>query len=132
VAEETYRVLGLVLSTQEEHAEAERVLREALALSAGGTLTRATLGYALGRAGKRDEAEKLLDELEREARGSYVSPVAFATMHLGLGNVERALDWAEQAYAERRGWLTYVKVHPMLDPARGHPRLEALINKMGI
>jgi TolB-like protein/Tfp pilus assembly protein PilF len=132
VAEETYRVLGLVLSTQEEHAEAERVLREALALSAGGTLTRATLGYALGRAGKRDEAEKLLDELEREARGSYVSPVAFATMHLGLGNVERALDWAEQAYAERRGWLTYVKVHPMLDPARGHPRLEALIRKMGI
>jgi serine/threonine-protein kinase len=132
VAEETYRVLGLVLSTQEDHAEAERVLREALALSAGGTLTRATLGYALARAGKREEAERLLEELEREAMVGYVSPVAFATVHLGLGNIDRALDWAEQAYEERRGWLTYVKVHPMLDPARGHPRLEALIERMRV
>ena len=130
VAEETYRVLGLVLSAQGEHAEAERVLREALALQGSGTLSRATLGYALARAGKRAEAEGLLAELEREAERDYVSPVAFATLHLGLGNWERALDWAEKAYEERRGWLAYLKVQPMLDPIRGHPRLEALIKRM--
>jgi hypothetical protein len=59
-----------------------------------------------------------------------VSPVAFATLHLGLGNAEAALEWAERAHAERRGWLAYLDVNPLLDPLRGHPGFEALAARM--
>ena len=45
----------------------------------------------------------------------------------GLGNLERALDWTEAAYAERRGWLVYARVNPVFDPLRGQPRFEALV-----
>ena len=84
----------------------------------------------LARAGKRPEAEQLLDELEGVGRAGYVSPAALAILHIGLGNAEQALDWAERAFDERRGWLVYFKVNPMLDPLRDQPRFAALLGKM--
>jgi serine/threonine-protein kinase len=130
-AEESYRVLGLTLAMEGEHAEAERVLRGAIAMRGSGTYTMATLGYALARAGKRDQAEVVAAELERLREREYVSSVGLATVHLGLGNVERALDWAERALEERRGWLAYLAVNPLVDPLRGHPRFEALVARLG-
>jgi serine/threonine protein kinase/tetratricopeptide (TPR) repeat protein len=131
-AEETYRVLGLTLAIEGELDEAERVLREAVAMPGAGSYTTATLGYALARAGggKRAEAESLLVLLELQRERDYVSPVALATLHLGLGQHDHALDWAERAYEERRGWLAYLTVNPLVDPLRGQPRFEALLAKM--
>ena len=131
-AEETYRVLGLVLGMLGRYAEAERVLRDAMELPGTGSYTQATLAYVLARAGRRAEAEALLEELEAKHRAGYISPVAFATVHLGLGNLERALDWAERAFEERRGWLAYLKVNPLVDPIRGEPRYEALVGRLGL
>jgi serine/threonine protein kinase/tetratricopeptide (TPR) repeat protein len=131
-AEETFRVLGVTLSLEGKHADAERVLRETAAMPGAGTYTSASLGYALARAGKRDEALALLAELESHAAVGYVSPVAFATILLGLGDVDRAIDWAERAYDDRRGWLAYVNVNPLMDPMRGHPRFEALARRMNL
>ena len=59
-----------------------------------------------------------------------MSPVAFATVRLGLGDTEGALDAAESAFDERRGWMVYLNVNPMLDPLRGHPRFDALVRRM--
>jgi hypothetical protein len=95
-----------------------------------GSYTFATLGYALARGGKLGEARRIADELERLREREYVSPVALATVQLGLGDLERALDWAERAYEERRGWLAYLTVNPLVDPLRGNPRFEALVARM--
>jgi len=129
-AEESYRVLGLALSLEGEHEEAERILRETVAMPDAGSYSHATLGYALARAGKADEAREILRRLEEQRTVSYVSPVAFATILLGLGDVERALDWADASFADRRGWLVYLKVNPIMDPMRGHPRFDVLVKKM--
>jgi eukaryotic-like serine/threonine-protein kinase len=129
-AEETYRVLGHTLAVEGDYGEAERVLREAASMPEAGTYTRATLGYALARAGQVAEARRILAELTSEGATGYVSPVAFATIHVGLGEIDRALDWAERALDERRGWLCYLKVNPLMDPMRGHPRFAALIERM--
>jgi Flp pilus assembly protein TadD len=129
-AEETYRVLGLTLAIEGQATEAERVLREAVTMHGTGSYTFATLGYALARGGKLGEARRIADELERLREREYVSPVALATVQLGLGNLERALDWAECAYEERRGWLAYLTVNPLVDPLRGNPRFEALVARM--
>ena len=129
-AEETYRVLGLTLSMQEQHEDAERVLREARDMPSAGSYTAATLGFVLARAGQRGEAESLLREIEAASATGYVSPVALATLALGLGLHDRALDYAEAAYEDRRGWLAYLNVNPIMDPLRGHPRFEALTTRM--
>ncbi|HET6702639.1 MAG TPA: protein kinase [Gemmatimonadaceae bacterium] len=129
-AEETYRVLGLAVAMQGDLVEAERVLREAITLRGAGAYAVATLGYVLGRAGNRDAALALIRDLEQRAATGYVSSVAFATVYLGLGDVERALDWTERAHAERRGWVTYMRVNPIFDPLRDSPRFQALLEKM--
>ena len=59
-----------------------------------------------------------------------MSPVAFSTILIGLGDVDGAIDWLERAYADRRGWLVYLQVNPILDPLRGHPRFEEIVGRM--
>ncbi|HWC75728.1 MAG TPA: protein kinase [Gemmatimonadales bacterium] len=130
MAVESARMLGSTLALQGQTADAERVLREALSLPGAGTYTTATLGWLLARSGKRSEAEQLLRELEATGEKGYVSPVAFAILHIGLGNLQEALEWAERAYDERRGWLAYVNVNPIFDPLRSEPRFKALVERM--
>src|SRR6185312_14639696 len=126
LAVESHRILAATLAQQGKLADAERVLRETLTLPGAGAFTRAELAWVLARAGRRTEAEALLAEIHEMARHHYVSPVPFAIVHIGLGNIEEALDWTERAYTERRGWLAYLKVNPIFEPLRGHPRFEAL------
>jgi len=128
--EESYRVLGLALTLSGQHEEAKRVLREATTLAAAGTYTKVTLAYALARNGKREYGEALALELAEKRELDYVSPVELATLHIALGNTESALDWMQRAYDERRGWMAYLKVHPILDPLRDEPRFQALVAKM--
>ncbi|HKE89906.1 MAG TPA: protein kinase [Gemmatimonadales bacterium] len=130
-AAETYRILALTYAEQGDLVEAERVAREALELPGAGSYTLATLGFVLGRAGKQDAARALLADLERrEAAEGYVSPVAFATIYLGLNEWGRALPWMERAYDDRRGWMAYLKVNPILDGVRREPEFEALVRRM--
>ena len=131
-AEESYRVLGLTLTMNGQLDEAERALREATGLPGAGTYTQVTLAYALARAGDREYAESLLAELEAKRKHDYVSAVELATLYISLGDNQRALDWAEHAYDERRGWMAYLNVHPIMDPLRGEPRFQALVKKMGL
>jgi serine/threonine-protein kinase len=130
MAVESHRILAITLAQQGELRDAERVLREALTLPAAGAYTRAELGWLLARSGRVAEAQTLLTELHALARDHYVSPVPFAILHIGLGDLDTALDWAERAYAERRGWLAYLKVNPIFDPLRQHPRFAALVQRM--
>jgi len=130
LAVESYRILAHNMAFQGQLDEAERVFRETLTLPGAGAYTKAGLGWVLGLAGKRRDAESLLEELEADAEQGYVSPVPFSVLHIGLGNVDQALDWAERAYDERRGWLAYFKVNPLLDPLRDHPRFKALLQRM--
>jgi eukaryotic-like serine/threonine-protein kinase len=129
-APETYRVLGAALAERGELAEAEQVLREARTLPGAGTYTLTMLGYILGRAGKRAEAEAVRAELEALRQQGYVSPVAFATLALGLGERDAALAWVERAYEDRRGWLMYLRINPILDPLREEPRFQELVRRM--
>ncbi|HEV7704056.1 MAG TPA: protein kinase [Gemmatimonadaceae bacterium] len=129
-SDETYRLLALCETMQERFPEAERSAREAMLFSAEGLYNRATLSYVLARSGQRAAAERELAELEARGEREYVSPVAFATAHLGLENWDAALDWTERAHLERRGWLTYLRVHPIFDALRGRARFEALVTKM--
>jgi hypothetical protein len=99
-------------------------------LPGSSTYTLATLGYVLGRSGKGTEARTILRELEKRQSGQYVSPVSFLTVHLGLGDLDGALDWMERACEERRGWLAYIDVNPIADPVRNLPRFVALRRKL--
>jgi eukaryotic-like serine/threonine-protein kinase len=85
-------------------------------------------GYA--RNGQRDRASNLLSQLEQMAGHRYVGPFAFALAHVALGEIDKAIDLLEQAYHERDPRIVGIKVEPLLDPLRGHPRFERLVTNI--
>jgi len=73
-------------------------------------------------------ALRLLSQLEQLAAQRYVGPFTFALVHLALGENEKAIDDLERAYRERGDpAIVGIKVEPLLDRLRGHPRFERLL-----
>jgi len=73
----------------------------------------------------------MLAELEELSRHRYVRSDCRALLYLSLGNRGEAVRWLEQAVADHDGWsITWIKVDPSLDPLRGDPRFEALVQKV--
>jgi hypothetical protein len=54
-----------------------------------------------------------------------------ALLYLGLENRDEAIRSLEQAIADHDGLnITWIKVDPLLDPLRGDPRFEALVQRV--
>ena len=87
------------------------------------------LGYAYAISGDRPKAEQILRELEEMAKRQYVSSTAFADIHLGLGEKEKALDWLEKSYQDQESACWYLKVDPIYDSVRNEPRFQAILKK---
>ena len=90
------------------------------------------LGYAYAAAGQRDNAQKILDDLNTVSTQEYVSPFAVAQIYLGLGDREQALEWLQKAYKARSPWITTLVVSRIFDSIRGDPRFAALVKKIGL
>ncbi len=90
----------------------------------------AYLGYAYGAAGDRSRALATIEELKKKSVHGYVSPFNLAMVHLGLGDLERAMDLLEQASADNSQWMMYLKTDRVFDPLRANPRFIALMKKL--
>jgi len=90
------------------------------------------LGYTYAISGERAKAEVALRELEQLAKQQYVSPTAFATIYLGLGQKEKCLDWLEKAYEQQDSACWYLKIDQIYDSVRNEPRFQALLKKVGL
>jgi len=122
--------LGEGLQLKGQLAEAIAEYRTAAELN-DDPLVLARLGQVYARAGQRDEAQKILARLTEEAKSRYVPGYSFALVLTGLGDKEGAIDALERAYHNREGSDIYtIRVDPLLDDLRGHPRFEALAEKV--
>jgi serine/threonine-protein kinase len=124
--------LGQSYEQKEMQQDAIVQFQKAVSFSAGNTEFLAALGHAHAIAGERDEARKVLDELTELSARQYVPPFHFAVLHAGLGDHDAAFGWLERAYAQRDGFLTYLKVDPRLDPLRGDARFADLLRRVGL
>src|SRR5438552_4548312 len=90
------------------------------------------LGYAYAISGDRPKAEQMLRELEEMAKRQYVNTTAFASIYLGLGEKEKALDWLEKSYEDQESACWYLTVEPVYDSVRNEPRFQAILKKLGL
>jgi hypothetical protein len=129
-AEETHRLLGLAYLQLGLYDESAAAFRESVASSESPALATAGLGQVAVARGRLTEARSVLEGLYARSRERYVTPVAFVMMHAALGETDPAFEWLGRAMEDRRGWLAYLKVEPMLDPLRGDSRFGKLLEKM--
>jgi TolB-like protein/Tfp pilus assembly protein PilF len=88
------------------------------------------VAQAYAKLGERDKAVRLLAQLQQLAAHRYVSAYSFALVYLGLGHKDEELRWLQKSYQDRAGEIPLIKVDPFLDPLRGDPRFEALVQKV--
>jgi serine/threonine-protein kinase len=112
--------------------EAIQTLETAARLVVQGAYAIGLLGYAYARAGRISEAQKLLRELEEQDKKTYVLPSAIARIYLGLGEIDKGLDWLEKAVQERDVLIYTYQIASIFDPLRSHPRYHALLRKMNL
>jgi TolB-like protein/Tfp pilus assembly protein PilF len=112
--------------------QAIEVLQKALTISNGASTVKGRLGYAYAVSGNAAKAKRILRELERDSKRKYVSPVAIAVVHCGLGDKDRALKWLWKAYRERSGGLLSIKVRPIWSSLRSDSRFRSLLSKIGL
>jgi pentatricopeptide repeat protein len=123
--------LGFALIANGQPDEAITVLEKALSPDRSPAVM-GVLVRAYAHAGRREEALRLLDELKRRRRTTYVPTAAFVNAYLGLGDNEQAFVWLEKAYKEESNLLQLLKVYPYFDPLRGDPRFTDLVHRVGL
>lgn len=89
----------------------------------------AFLGYALARAGQRDEAMTILSDLQAGRKDSH-GAFGIAAVYAGLRNYDQAFAWLDKA-VDQNSMRPYI-MGPMFDDLHRDPRFARFEQRMGI
>src|SRR5207253_4380518 len=91
----------------------------------------AALGHGYAVSGRKAEALKIIRELQERSRREFVPSYSIATIYIGLGMKDEALQYIMKAYAEGSYYMIHLKVDPMLDSLRPDPRFTDVVRRVG-
>jgi tetratricopeptide (TPR) repeat protein len=130
--------LGCTSYYRHQYDEAISAEREALSLDRvealgepAPPLVLAEIGYVYGKLGRAADARAVLRRLDALRPQMFVDPYLVAIVYHGLGDGARTLEFLEQAYAERSGFLVGLTEEPKWDDLRANPRFRDLVKKVG-
>jgi tetratricopeptide (TPR) repeat protein len=113
-------------------AKALAAFERALTLSGGDNNELAAQGYGFAAAHREDAARKVLEELKQRSQQTYVQPLWIATVQVGLGQKDQALDSLQAALDDRSAGLVFLRVDPVFDPLHSDGRFVGLLKRMGL
>lgn len=123
--------LGTAYHANGQYGEAVAEFRKALALS-DDPWVKALLARSLAKLGQRDEAGKLLRELESESAHRYVPSSGLAVVFAALGEKDEAFAWLEKDVTERTPRPPLFSVNPVFDDLRDDPRFQDLLHRVAL
>jgi eukaryotic-like serine/threonine-protein kinase len=89
------------------------------------------LAAAKAQSGDKEAAIQMLAEQEELSQHRHVRACCRTVLYLSLGNRDEAIRQLEQGIADHDSLTaSLIKVDPTLDPLRGDPRFEALVQKV--
>lgn len=122
--------LGRVYVQQKMFDDAIAAFEKAAQLS-GNREAFPALAHAYARAGRASEAHGILEQMRKVADGRYLAAPLLARIHLGLGEIDRAIQRLEEGVEERSFWMTMLKMDPVYDDIRGDARFHELLRRVG-
>lgn len=90
------------------------------------------LAHVYGRLGNRAKAETLLDELLKRAGSERISRLTFATVNLGLGDAEAAIEDIRAAAEVGGRDVLEIRNDPFFAALRDRPDFQALVASLGL
>jgi TolB-like protein/DNA-binding winged helix-turn-helix (wHTH) protein/Tfp pilus assembly protein PilF len=122
--------LGQALEQKQKHDEAIAEFRRAIELSGGNTTFESNLANAYAASGRKEEAMKIVKDLEsRQSQGSSTD-ASIALIYVGLGDNDRSMIWLNKAYQAR--FNPSILMRPVFDPLRPDPRFQDLLHRIGL
>ncbi|HYC91814.1 MAG TPA: protein kinase [Thermoanaerobaculia bacterium] len=124
--------LGMSLEMRGDYDDAIRALERAIEIAGPAPIFLGALAHIFARAGRPDDAERLIDQLRLMSKQRYVSPYSFAVAHTGLEQTGPALAAIEQSLEEHNAWMCFLPIDPRFDTIRQEPRFVSLVERYGL
>jgi serine/threonine protein kinase/Flp pilus assembly protein TadD len=125
--------LGQAYVQKSMYKEGIAEIEKELVISPGDPYALSGLGYTYALAGRRAEAQKVLNHLDELSKQKYVHAGFLVVIYVGLGEKGKAFEWLEKGYEDRSLEIgPGIKVDPTLDPLRSDPRFQNLLRRMNL
>jgi serine/threonine-protein kinase len=128
---ELYCVLGVAYMGAGRTTSAIQILEKGAEMTRRMPLLLGWLGAAFVQAGEMAKAEKVLQELLKQAKHSFSVPLPLAVLYTAMGRKDEAFEWLDRAAEARDTILCYIQSMPTFDPLRDDRRYLELIERMG-
>ena len=125
----TYWYLGMAYHSKGQYREAVAAYQKGTALTRSEWL-KAVLIHSLVKMGERQEAVKLLNELQAESERRYVSGSALALAYSSLGERDKAFAYLNKDVDERASRPSVFSVNPVWDDLRDDPRFAEVVHRI--
>ncbi|HET8670969.1 MAG TPA: tetratricopeptide repeat protein, partial [Candidatus Saccharimonadales bacterium] len=126
------REIGIVYEQKGIYAKAVEALQTAIKLSKVGLIEWGFLAHTYAASGSKEEALKVVSQLEPRANKNPVLPQVIAAIYLELADKENALRWLEEAYINRASPMIWLKVDPWFDRLRQEDKFLVLLRRIGL
>jgi tetratricopeptide (TPR) repeat protein len=126
----THYHLGRAYFTKGMIKESIVEYEKAVDLSDGTPLTIAVLASSYYLTGKKDQADKLLEKLNKKSETEYVPATTIYLIYRTRGEESKALSWLKRACDEHDTLLPWFRAHPILVP-QGSVYMK-LLNEAGL
>jgi eukaryotic-like serine/threonine-protein kinase len=129
---ELFCILALSYEGKGSLAEAIEAFEAARTFSGNYPIVLASLAATYAKAGNREKARELVDQMREISRDRYVPPIAWAWIHIAFDEPDLAFDWLEKAADAHDVLLCFLAIGPTYEPLRWHSRFPALLQTIGL
>jgi serine/threonine protein kinase/tetratricopeptide (TPR) repeat protein len=127
----SYYVIGLVAEARGKFDEATMQYQKANTLAHNDLTMLGEIGRSYARGGKKDEAMKILKELQEYLKQGYSVAFAITDVYLGLGDKEETFNWLEKSVQDEIDIYMDLNNNPVWDSIRMDQRFITLMKKIG-
>lgn len=124
--------LARALGQKQMYEQAQAELNKAMEIAGRTPMIVSELGYDYAASGRKEEALKLLNELQTRSRREFIDPYPLAFIYVGLGDYDQALLSLEKAYDIRSTWMPWIKVEPKFEVLHSDSRFTALLKRLNL
>jgi tetratricopeptide (TPR) repeat protein len=127
-----YWLLGVTYSVQRKFDDAMLAFDKAIELSGGSPLPLAGRATVYAMTGRTAEAKSLLAEMQEAGRVGYMPAKCLAWIYVGLGEVDKGLEYLDKSIEERDPMSAHINTEPYYDKLRSEPAYRALLRKINL